>query len=489
MLGPTALAARLPFAVAALATIALLYAMVWRVTTRRSTAVAAGVLLLCSVQFLLYARQARNYSLTMALCCAMVLLFWRLTSRRAAIAFAICAVLAFHTSPTLWAPWGALGMLTLIAPSCRAYRRWYWRTAPFVLAFTAPWVLLAKRGYHENVDLIASLSALPGRVAQFSIEYASITPVLAVVAIAIVVQVRRPRQASPPASSRTRARAARPASRIAAVPLDWRPGERLFLVTATGVAIGYGLLLTATESADNLYVAGLRYAAPLMPLTAGAAAIALARVTTTRTARFAAAVAVLALTNIARLTPWATLLESSDGPAAPSAHAAASWQTSILRTSLVSFVRELHTGQPGTVAAVSDFLETHAAPGDVVITNYGWEPLYFHTGLPQGLRLPSSSPAYASAKLNGLPDFVFGVTRARWLVWRWAWDGYMNTSFDVVTRRLAEDGARLTKVADVPETVWENRENLHFHRFAKDGYLFDRASGEERDAEIYRVDW
>jgi hypothetical protein len=225
-----------------------------------------------------------------------------------------------------------------------------------------------------------------------------------------------------------------------------------------------------------------------MPLTAGAAAIALGRVTR-RPAVFAAAVVVLALTNIARLTPWATWFESVDGPSAPSAHPAATWQSSILRTSLVSFAREVRKGQPGTVAALADFLATHASPGDVVITNYAWEPLYFHTGLPQGLRLPPNSPAYVSAKLNGLPDFVFGVAHARWLIWRWAWDGYMNMSFDAVSRRLTGDGARITKVAEVPETVWENRENVHFHRFAKDGYLFQQGANEERNAEIFRVDW
>ena len=61
-----------------------------------------------------------------------------------------------------------------------------------------------------------------------------------------------------------------------------------------------------------------------------------------------------------------------------------------------------------------------------MITNYAWDPLTFHVGLPQALKILESYPIYADARRAGLPDYVFGVEGARWLVWRWIWEGYQG---------------------------------------------------------------
>lgn len=490
LFGHHTFAARLPFALGGLATIALLYGCVYWATRRHLTAAIAAMLLTASVQFLLYARQARNYSLSMALTCAMVLIFWRLTTRRAAVAFAIVAILAFHTSPTAWAPCAALGVLTLVASSCRPYRRRFWQTAPFVALGTVPWVFLAASGYGANTAPLVSLARLWPRSAQFLIEYASITPVLAVVACWIVFALldRRGRPLAIARAHHKRSSARTPA--VAAVQ-GWSAGERMYFVTLLAVGVAYGIMLVSAESVDNLFVAGLRYAAPLIPLTMGAAALCIARIARRKPALVFALAALLIVTNVGRLIAIAPMLAPLDDDAAgtPSLHVPITWQASLMRSSLLSYATELRRDNPGTVAGVASFLRAHAGPQDVVITNYEWEPLYFHTGLPQGLKMTPLSPAYVNAKRQGLPDFVFSVVGAKWVVWRWAWDGYMGNAWSGLSQRFAAAGGRLVKVAEVPETVWENRENIYFHRFAPAKYLYRQSGGESRPAEIYRVEW
>jgi hypothetical protein len=39
---------------------------------------------------------------------------------------------------------------------------------------------------------------------------------------------------------------------------------------------------------------------------------------------------------------------------------------------------------------------------------------------------------------------------------------------------ISERGGNITTVMEMEETVWENRENIHFHRFSDGTYLFPR---------------
>ena len=43
-------------------------------------------------------------------------------------------------------------------------------------------------------------------------------------------------------------------------------------------------------------------------------------------------------------------------------------------------------------------------------------------------------------------------------------------------------------VASVPETLWENRENVHFRRYPGNRYIYPWYPPVP-DAEIYEVDW
>jgi hypothetical protein len=151
-------------------------------------------------------------------------------------------------------------------------------------------------------------------------------------------------------------------------------------------------------------------------------------------------------------------------------------------------VRSLGQDNPGTTSRVVQYLRTHAGPRDIVLTNYEWEALYFHTGLPFGMTVLSSYPIYQAAKARGLPDYVFRAEGARWIVWRRAWGAYRGQALDQVLGRLTETGVPTTLVATIPETLWENRENVHFRRFPGGRYIFPWFPSYPETV-IYRVEW
>jgi len=78
--GESTWAARLPFALMGLLTIALVYVLLVRATANRWTAATGAALLTLSVQFLIFSRSSRHYTLHAALTCLLVLSFTRLRS-------------------------------------------------------------------------------------------------------------------------------------------------------------------------------------------------------------------------------------------------------------------------------------------------------------------------------------------------------------------------------------------------------------------------
>jgi hypothetical protein len=100
-----------------------------------------------------------------------------------------------------------------------------------------------------------------------------------------------------------------------------------------------------------------------------------------------------------------------------------------------------------------------------------------------------SHSIYAAARAAGLPAYVFSPDEARWLVWRAPWEDYQGYRWAEVAARLRAAGGTLQPVASFPETIWENRENLHFRRFPVVGHLYPSAvENGYPAARIWRVD-
>ena len=452
LFGETSLAARLPFALAGLATLPLLYLLVLRVAQDRRVALVASVLLLLSVQFLIYARQCRHYALNMLLSVALLLSFVRLERPRVDPLFVAIAVLLYHCHPLpAAAALAALGGLTLVHPAFRAARRGFWFSLPPVLALTLPWAFVARQGWQENSSFPGSLAELLPRLQQFAYEAGTAIPFLGWLVLA------------PIAARRLRA------------------GDRAFLSLAFAVFGSYALLTPLVQSTYQLWGYGLRYSCALFPLAAATTAILVSRAGAR--ALQIALVAAFALTHVpAYCLPWLVVAprgapEEPPAPVRAVLHVPGRLVHKLLSTELLAFAHELVDWSPCTDSRLIAFLRKNARSSDVVVTNYAWEPLYFHTGLPQGYKVLESYPIYAAAKAAGLPDYVFRPDDARWVVWRMPWEGYQGYEWRDVVARLRASGATLERVTTFRETVFENRENLHFRRFPGTGYLYPRSVG------------
>lgn len=476
LFGETTLAARLPFAVAGLGTIALVYVIVWRLTQHRVAATTAALLLTLSVQFLLYSRQSRHYSLNALLTCLLLLQFTRLRSIASTLVFVAIAVMLFHAHPIGLAAVLALTLLPFVYPAARHRRRWVLLAAPLVGVLSMPWMLLARGGYSEATAPLRDLGRLLPRLGQFAVEIGSVTSMFAIALVALVARHQLRRNPAPRLRPKARPRGSRP------TPLEPRsrpalraPDEREFVWMVLATMIAYALVMAITQSRDSIWQFGLRYTSAILPFSAIVSALIIRRLAGANWRIWVACVLVLGFTRLGRLTPytfWQDPTPLREMDAAVTFHTPPNFIDRVFRTGQLRFVESLFKFDRGTSGEVIEYLNRHAKPGDVLITNYGWEPLYFHTGLPQGMKVLPSWPVYGAARARGLPEYVFSAEGARWIVWRRAWGNYLGHDIGLLIDELDRARVPLTRVAEIPETLWENRENIHFRRYPDDEYIY-----------------
>lgn len=472
-------AARLPFAVAGWLTILVTYLCAYDLTKSRWAALCSAVLLTVSVQFLLFCRQCRYYPLSMLLACLLVGIFFKLRSLRSALLFAVVGILLFHSHPFGIVFVGALGLVGFAYPLAPGQRRFFCWASLVIALFTLPWIALVRSGYASDSLPVSSAAQFGGRLIQYAIECTSVTPLIGIAILSSIFAV----------ASMLRARGA--ASRGPEDSLLDRRRLGLLLVTSVTV-VCYAAAVAITESSDDIWRSGIRYSTAVMPLTAIAAGMLILNVSQGRVAIWLPLLLIFAFTKLAQLTPWIFWSQKQttfDGKELVRAHLPLNYADRYLTTpELLAFLRDLKQENPGTLANVCQFLQGHATVGDLVLTNYDWQPLYFYTRLPQSLRIFPNDPIYQAARRKGLPEYVFKVDGVRWVIWRPVWDGYFGYVGSEIRRNLLTTGARITKVAEFPETIFENRPEIHFHRFSGDKYFFI-ALDSRVTAQIFRIDW
>src|SRR5947209_8673670 len=388
-------------------------------------------------------------------------------SLRESALFPILAILLFHIHPIGIVPVGALAIFTLLRRSFASQRRWFWLALPGVVAFTLPWFAFAHTGYTENASLVPSIRDFFARFAQYLIECASVTPLVGLAALLVWLLIQWPR--------RTRSLSSR---------------EQDFLFAIFGVIFSYAVAMALTQRSAALWVTGIRYTSAIIPLVAMVAGVLIAKIAARRLFVWVAILLVFVFTNFGQITPWVLWADKNPNPENKivALHVPQRIFDGLVATGPLLFVRDLFRANPGTVAAACEFLHKNAAPSDVVITNYESEPLYFHTRLPQGMKIMKQDSIYEIAKRRHLPDYVFVVETTHWVVWRFNWDDYLGIRWTDVEHRLLAEGAKINDTAQLEETAWENRENIHFHRFAGHRYLFPQDKN-LAPAHIFRVDW
>jgi len=488
--GQNTFAARFPFALAGWLSILVVYFFLWRSIGSRLTAFSAAALLVLSVQFLLYARQCRYCALNMLLICWLFWSFFRMKSTRDCVLFILASVFLFHTHPYGIAPVVALGALSLIYRPFAMQRRWIWFAAPAIALLTLPWLALSSlssSGSALNTTLPQSPGEFVERCVQAFIECTSVTPLIGSAILFIVAallmrskkkmadEVARDAATTPPESS----------------PALLETNEISILLSVVATVLLYALATAITQSSDSLWLVGMRYASAVLPLAAMAAAILIAKVSRGNPLIGLSLLFVFGLTKLAQLTPWVAANPSGlihFGKYSVGAHVPAKIVDRFLGAGLLMYVRDLWHENPGTVAKSCKFLRENAKPGDVVIVNYGMEPTYFYTRLPQAMGILREYPVYNRARELALPEYVFGIDHVRWIVWRSAWETGPGYAINDVLREISARGAKITSVMEMEETVWENREDIHFHRFSDGTYLFPRTQTFPA-SRIARVDW
>ena len=488
--GQNTFAARFPFALASWMSILFVYFFLWRLTNSRWTAFSAAALLVLSVQFLLYARQCRYCALNMLLIVWLFWSFFKMKSARDCMLFILASVFLFHTHPYGIAPVIALGGLSLVYRPFAMQRRWIWFAAPAIALLTLPWLALSSlssSGSALNTTAAQSPGEFIERCAQAFIECTSVTPLIGSVIILLIAALLVRAKKSAPRKEITN---------TAMTPLQDAPAfletsEMSILISVFASILLYALATAITQSSDSLWLAGMRYASAVLPLAAMAAATIIVKASRGKALIWLSLLVVFALTKLAQLTPWVAWNPSGlihFGKYSVGTHVPAKIVDRFLGTGLFIYVRDLWRENPGTVAKSCKFLRENAKPGDVLIVNYGMEPTYFYTRLPQAMGILPDYPVYQRARELGLPERVFGVDHVRWIVWRSAWETGPGYAINDVLRELAERGGRITSVMEMEETVWENREDIHFHRFSDGSYLFPRTQTFPA-SRIARVDW
>jgi Dolichyl-phosphate-mannose-protein mannosyltransferase len=489
--GENTFAARIPFAIAGWMSILFVYLFVWRLFGNRLTAFSAAALLVFSVQFLLYAKQCRYCALNMLLVVWLFWTFFKMNSARDCVVFILASVSLFHTHPYGIAPVVALGALSLIYRPFVIQRRWILFATPAIALLTLPWLALSSlssSGSALNTTAAQSAGEFIERCAQAFIESTSVTPLIGSIILFLIaaLSIRWKRKDTIDAA---------PSDSASAEP---QAGTRFFetnemslVLSALVTIVFYALATAITQSSDSLWLAGMRYASAVLPLAAMVAALAIVKVSRTSVLFSILLLLVFGLTKLAQLTPWVAGNPSGlihFGKYSVGAHVPAKIVDRFLGTGLMAYTHDLWRENPGTVAKSCKFLRENAKPGDVLIVNYGMEPTYFYTRLPQAMGILPEYPVYQRARELGLPERVFGVDHARWIVWRSAWETGPGYAINDVLRELTERGGRITSVMEMEETVWENREDIHFHRFSDGSYLFPRTQTFPM-SRIARVDW
>lgn len=478
--GQSTWAARLPFAVAGWLTILVAYLCAYDLTKDRRVAFCSATLLAASVQFLLFCRQCRYYPLIMLFGGLLVWIFFNLRSIRSALFFAVVGILLFHSHPFGIVFIGALGLTSVVYPSVPGQRRFFCLGGLVIALFTLPLIAFVPSGYAADSVPVSSPAQFGGRLIQYAIECTSVTPLIGIGILASVLAV----------SWRFRNKNVDASGGRQDPLLDRRQLGFLFVTLVTLVC--YAAAMAISERSDDIYGAGVRYTTAIMPLTAISAGILIVNVSYGRIAVWFPLLFIFVFTKAAQLTPWIFWGEKAttfDGKELVHAHPALNYADRYLTTGeLVAFMRDLKQENPGTLAKACQFLQTNANATDLVLTNYDWGPLYFYTRLPQSLRIFPNDRIYQAAKRKGLPEYVFNAQGARWVVWRPAMEGYFGYVGSEVRQSLENAGARITKVAEFPETIFENRPEIHFHRFSGGKYFFT-APNSSLSAQIYRIDW
>jgi hypothetical protein len=416
--GLTTYAGRFPYAVLGIACILLVYLLVSRNFGDRAWACLAALLLTTSVIFLLYARQCRYYSLGICLTLLTLYAFREDWQTRTWPALLLCFSLGllFHTNYLLF--------LSFAGPFLLAALMLYHSEMPFtrtlqVIAGTGVILLPGLFLFRiQQQAMMVSLGAILEHLEQYNGDFFQFMFPLPV-----------------------------------ALYLVWRWGRNLwtragfaaeerFILFLALIVVGNFLILTPAPQCE------LRYLIHLYPLCAIILGWVICRAW--RYHKFSGALLALLLlgTNWLYVLPldWLGLINRPvhNDPR----------MLSYPNLPLKLYLTELSSPYPDVNQNLVRFFQTHAQPGETILTTYSDLPLEFYTSCKVLGGLQEPSP------ITQPPD---------WLVLRWytRWNRQydLNESERVIRQLLSQPGDYRPVTLPYEDEIFGNQPDPYFHRF------------------------
>lgn len=359
LLGPTTLAARLPFALAGVATVLLLYRLVRRYSGSSKMAAISAMLLLANAYWILHCRQCRYYSVSSLLLVLTLFAYlrWQDGARWGRTRFVLAAWCWFQVDyGTIWPVLAVLFLDSLLARR-QGFRRTVWAAASLAAAM-APFLWYYELWGRHMVPARGRPEILAITLFNAN-EY--VAPLLLVLAAAALVVGR------------------------------WKKldvAERHLVVISCAVLLA--LILWVAAATPEAF---LRYLIMAAPLGGVVAAWVLVRGLGSRTARFAWVAAL-----ILAVTPWLSLPGRFLIPDYDRYDAGMLW-----RTELPMMVSEVFGHRPDPNRMTVEWLRRNASPSDEILVNYEDLPLMYY--LPNPIR--GGIPAFrAEDDARSAPRFL-----------------------------------------------------------------------------------
>ena len=437
--GETSLGARMPFALLGCASIGLTYVVARRLVQDRWASCLATVLLITSVQYLLLMRQCRYYAILPVAALLTILGYTDLSRRRGVALLAAGMILLFHANYVTAACVGS--GLALHALLWRRDRATWVRLVIAGLitsALTLPWFF--GMGLHHVLRASGTVGYArePTGRAAFKLLFVMnqfVCPFVVVVGLIAVAAMRR-----------------------------LRVGGAYGLVACLAVPV---MIFVPV-----FLWAGPRYLVHMLPLGAIVTGAALREVylrhdVLGNIGAIAAGVTNLLPALVCAVLPASVGAGRLDGDFMTGFDAL---HQGMLKSEWAGYVNELRQPFVGPNEAITRFVNHNTEPNDIVYATYGQLPIMFHTNRRCAGQLKPASrdrPGW-----DRLPDYLWELDAASWLVVRPAWRP--RTGYDPLVRRwrarARQTGARLVvEKLPVVDIGWGNRPALRYHYFGSMG--------------------
>lgn len=429
LFGSTTFAARLPYALAGLGTVLLLYYSVRRHFRDQRLAMLSSTLLLLCIPFLLHARQCKYFPFAALFTVAVLDAYLRLLrphhdaeARLALPYFILAGFCLFQSNFGAFLPlFAALGLhLVLGRPSGSQVKRVALALAVIGL-FVAPWAIYLQTWARGR--FVFDIYRFVGHLAHYVVYITGWVlpwPLLLLFAYFYWMRRKSLELTSPEVST-----------------------LNLYILV---------ILITLPFLSATFIWMYFSYIVQLVPLLMVIVAATVLRIADRSRVLGYAVLTLLVATNVLHVFPYTLPLARSFKWAslAPRQYLAETDEliatAGRLQFNLANYAYELTHDYDGPDEGIVLYLQAHAAPGDIVLTNYGELPVAFYTGLHIA---------------GGLGTFrLEELTRPEWIINR------RDGPYSDELARIIDEGNYTASAIPYPDILWGNRPVPEYHKFA-----------------------